>query len=121
MERDCFLFAAGRPHRTTWEKKEGLPVYRHLHDKLGSIYAYRNELTEWFNGRQQSGAAGIANRTTGRPNEKIKLAVLPFGNLGGDKEDAYFSDGLTEEMSHSGHLAAGLRTGGDCTHNGRAL
>ncbi|MGH9637783.1 MAG: hypothetical protein ACRD72_23340, partial [Candidatus Angelobacter sp.] len=37
-----------------WEKKEGLPVYRHLHDKLGSIYAYRNELTEWFNTRQQS-------------------------------------------------------------------
>ena len=29
-----------------WEKKEGLPVYRHLHDKLGSIYAYRNELTD---------------------------------------------------------------------------
>jgi len=46
-----------------WEKKEGLPVYRHLHDKLGSIYAYRNELTEWFNTRQQSGAAGV---TAGR-------------------------------------------------------
>jgi len=34
-----------------WEKKEGLPVYRHLHDKLGSIYAYRNELTAWFTKR----------------------------------------------------------------------
>jgi TolB-like protein/Tfp pilus assembly protein PilF len=78
-----------------WEKKEGLPVYRHLHDKLGSIYAYRNELTEWFNARQQSGA-GVA-RQDGHA-EKIKLAVLPFGNLSGSQDDAYFSDGLTEEM-----------------------
>lgn len=81
-----------------WEKKEGLPVYRHLHDKLGSIYAYRNELTEWFKARQQSGA-GTA---LGRPEEqadKVKLAVLRFGNLGGaHEEDDYFSEGLTEEM-----------------------
>ena len=81
-----------------WEKKEGLPVYRHLHDKLGSIYAYRNELTDWFNTRQQSGVpVATGNRQDG-PAEKIKLAVLPFGNLSGAKEDDYFSDGLTEEM-----------------------
>ena len=81
-----------------WEKKEGLPVYRHLHDKLGSIYAYRNELTDWFNTRQQSAApVAVGNRDEG-PAEKIKLAVLPFGNLSGAKEDDYFSDGLTEEM-----------------------
>ncbi len=78
-----------------WEKKEGLPVYRHLHDKLGSIYAYRNELTDWFNARQQSGAA--ITRQDGEA-QKTKLAVLPFGNLSGAAEDAYFSDGLTEEM-----------------------
>src|SRR5215470_17393565 len=75
-----------------WEKKEGLPVYRHLHDKLGSIYAYRNELAEWFKARQQSGP-GQQNGET-----KVKLAVLPFGNVSDAKEDAYFSDGLTEEM-----------------------
>src|SRR5262249_7819605 len=71
------------------------PVYRHLHDKLGSIYAYRNELTDWFNARQQSGGGVV--RQNGEV-DKIKLAVLPFGNLGGAKEDDYFSDGLTEEM-----------------------
>src|SRR4029077_8813521 len=78
-----------------WEKKEGLPVYRHLHDKLGSIYAYRNELTEWFSTRQQAGSTTLG-RQDGEA-EKIKLAVLPFGNLSGVKEDDYFSDGLTEE------------------------
>jgi TolB-like protein len=77
-----------------WEKKEGLPVYRHLHDKLGSIYAYRNELTEWFKARQQSGVGVGQNEEA----HKVKLAVLPFGNLSDAKEDAYFSDGLTEEM-----------------------
>lgn len=81
-----------------WEKKEGLPVYRHLHDKLGSIYAYRNELTQWFNTRQQSGAPAAIGNLQEASAQKIKLAVLPFGNLSGAKEDDYFSDGLTEEM-----------------------
>lgn len=80
-----------------WEKKEGLPVYRHLHDKLGSIYAYRNELTEWFTTRQQSGAGTAVGQQDGQA-DKIKLAVLPFGNLSGAAEEDYFSDGLTEEM-----------------------
>ncbi|HZU31675.1 MAG TPA: FlgO family outer membrane protein, partial [Candidatus Angelobacter sp.] len=79
-----------------WEKKEGLPVHRHLHDKLGSIYAYRNELTEWFTARQ-TGNSAVAGRMD-EQKEKIKLAVLRFGNLSGNKEDDYFSDGLTEEM-----------------------
>jgi TolB-like protein len=81
-----------------WEKKEGLPVYRHLHDKLGSIYAYRNELTDWFNTRQQSGGTVATGHRQEGLAEKIKLAVLPFGNLSGAKEDDYFSVGLTEEM-----------------------
>src|SRR5436305_1156146 len=56
-----------------WEKKEGLPVYRHLHDKLGSIYAYRNELTQWFTTRQQSNATGAATGVQ-EQQDKIKLA-----------------------------------------------
>jgi len=30
-----------------WEKKESLPVHRHLHDKLGSVYAFKAELDAW--------------------------------------------------------------------------
>jgi TolB-like protein/tetratricopeptide (TPR) repeat protein len=77
-----------------WEKKEGLPVRRHQHDKLGSIYAFRAELTAWFNTRQQTSPAVAAQRAS----DKIKLAVLPFQNLSGGSKDDYFSDGLTEEM-----------------------
>jgi serine/threonine-protein kinase len=31
-----------------WERKEGLPVHRHQHDKLGSVYAFRSELDTWW-------------------------------------------------------------------------
>ena len=34
-----------------WEKREGMPVHRHLHDKLGSVYAFRSELDAWARGR----------------------------------------------------------------------
>ena len=34
-----------------WEKREGMPVHRHVHDKLGSVYAYRSELDAWIRGR----------------------------------------------------------------------
>jgi hypothetical protein len=30
-----------------WEKREGMPVHRHLHDKLGSVYAFRTDLDAW--------------------------------------------------------------------------
>jgi pentatricopeptide repeat protein len=35
-----------------WEKREGMPVHRHQHDKLGSVYALRGELDAWQRGRR---------------------------------------------------------------------
>src|SRR4030095_3565367 len=34
-----------------WEKDEGLPVHRHQHRMLGSVFAYKRELDAWFNPR----------------------------------------------------------------------
>ena len=34
-----------------WEKKEGMPVHRHLHDRMGSVYALAAELESWARGR----------------------------------------------------------------------
>jgi TolB-like protein len=44
----------GRDIRTVqrWEKNEGLPVHRHLHDKAGSVYAHRKELDVWHQSRR---------------------------------------------------------------------
>lgn len=35
-----------------WERREAMPVHRHLHDKLGSIYAFRSELDDWWASRR---------------------------------------------------------------------
>src|ERR1700752_2996048 len=35
-----------------WERREGMPVHRHLHDKQGSVYAYKSELDAWWNSRR---------------------------------------------------------------------
>jgi Tol biopolymer transport system component len=34
-----------------WERREAMPVHRHLHDKLGSVYAFRSELDAWWGSR----------------------------------------------------------------------
>jgi len=35
-----------------WEKREGMPVHRHLHDNKGSIYAFSSELDAWQQSRR---------------------------------------------------------------------
>ncbi|MGB7083458.1 MAG: hypothetical protein WBD54_17645, partial [Candidatus Acidiferrales bacterium] len=35
-----------------WERREGMPVHRHLHDKRGSIYALSVELDAWLQSRK---------------------------------------------------------------------
>ena len=37
-----------------WEKREGMPVHRHQHDKLGSVYAFPAELDAWAQSRRAS-------------------------------------------------------------------
>jgi TolB-like protein len=37
-----------------WEKREGMPIHRHVHDKRGSIYAFGSELDAWLQSRKLS-------------------------------------------------------------------
>ncbi|MCI0402748.1 MAG: helix-turn-helix domain-containing protein, partial [Acidobacteria bacterium] len=46
-----------------WEKKEGLPVHRRVHDKLGTVYAYRAELDAWWRNGQPRLEAKEAEET----------------------------------------------------------
>ena len=49
-----------------WEKREGMPVHRHLHGKLGSVYAYPAELDAWWQSRLRRGET-----PAGEPIEEV--------------------------------------------------
>src|SRR5207249_10435049 len=44
-----------------WEKREGLPVHRHLHDRMGSVYAFRADLDAWARSRNLRAAQENGN------------------------------------------------------------
>ena len=55
-----------------WEKKEGLPIHRLPHDKLGSVFAFRSELDTWWNrGRQRIEAAEATYRWRGKTHALV--------------------------------------------------
>jgi TolB-like protein/Flp pilus assembly protein TadD len=35
-----------------WEKREGMPVHRHQHDRMGSVYAFSSEIDAWVQSRR---------------------------------------------------------------------
>lgn len=47
-----------------WEKREGLPVYRILHSKLGSVYAYTTELDTWRDRRAATAVSDTKHEHT---------------------------------------------------------
>src|SRR6202142_3058743 len=51
-----------------WEKREGMPVHRHLHDRMGSVYASRADLDAWMRSR---------NLRLGQENGNGNNAILP--------------------------------------------
>ena len=69
-----------------WEKREGMPVHRHLHDRMGSIYASRAEIDAWTRSRTSAlfdsanGAVSLLSTTVGvdaeptvTPNSGVRL------------------------------------------------
>jgi TolB-like protein/Tfp pilus assembly protein PilF len=54
-----------------WEKREGMPVHRHTHEKRGSVYSLTKELDAWIQGRSLRGdAQGV------RPEAEIPPTIL---------------------------------------------
>src|ERR1700687_6113652 len=77
-----------------WEKREGMPVRRHLHDRMGSVYASRAELEAWARGRNLRAAQESGNNApspnTAAPTARSAIStfltrwrfVLPFAAAG---------------------------------------
>jgi TolB-like protein len=83
-----------------WERAEGLPVHRHMHQKLGRVFALRSELDAW--GKTRALSPNPASRPESAPQlpaPSRSIAVLPFASAGSDAQDDHFADGLTEEVT----------------------
>ena len=60
-----------------WEKREGMPVHRHLHDKRGSVYATRAELDAWARSRHLPEAQPNGSDAEGLPHTGPLTTAAP--------------------------------------------
>jgi TolB-like protein len=79
-----------------WEKTESLPVYRHIHERVGSVYAFESELITWRDTRSRHLSETLPHKEASQ--HRLRLAVLPFANLSADPQLSRFEDGLTCEI-----------------------
>jgi Tol biopolymer transport system component len=66
-----------------WERREAMPVHRHVHDKLGSVYALRSELDLWSRSRHpvQPDQPVAAEETGSGRRRTLLWAVVAAGAL----------------------------------------
>lgn len=73
-----------------WEKREGMPVHRHIHDKGGSVYAYRSDLDRWAQSRRAIEASAVispggnGDGVDGAAGESPWVAEVPAAPLRSD-------------------------------------
>jgi Tol biopolymer transport system component len=71
-----------------WERREGLPVHRHVHDKLGSVYAFADEIDDWSERRRAATAAVPSAADAGKTMRwpmmagLVALVVMVLGAAG---------------------------------------
>jgi tetratricopeptide (TPR) repeat protein len=66
-----------------WEKREGLPIHRHFHKQLGSVFAFRSELAAWNDQvSHKGGQPEVAKqaRTSASAPSHITIRVEPLQN-----------------------------------------
>ena len=70
-----------------WEKREGMPVHRHLHDRAGSVYASQAELDAWMRSRSPAFADNGNGAPSPSPDAPVaEEAVAPEPLATGDPE-----------------------------------
>ena len=65
-----------------WEASEGLPVHRHVHQSLGNVYAFPDELDRWITARQEKPATAVEPKSR-RWMLPVVCAVVLIAAAGG--------------------------------------
>src|ERR1700680_4451676 len=82
-----------------WEKREGLPVHRHFHKSLGSVFALRSEIDDWK--RQVSREGGDQGTEAAAPSksagDRITIYVLPLKNVTVNSERRRLCDAIVNK------------------------
>ncbi|HEV2381600.1 MAG TPA: tetratricopeptide repeat protein [Terriglobia bacterium] len=91
-----------------WETNRNLPVHRIPGGDRPSVFALRSELDAWRRGRTIHVATQVEEPSKHNPQVPT-IAVLPFLDLGSDKESEYFADGLADEIITALTRVHGLR------------
>ncbi len=85
-----------------WEKREGLPVHRHFHKSLGSVFALRSEIDRWKrqvsreSGNQETESA-VLSRSSRRAGGRITIYVLPLKNVTVNSERRRLCDAIVAQ------------------------
>src|SRR4029453_14656533 len=64
-----------------WEKEECLPVHRHQHRELGSVFAYTAELDAWLNARRPDADRPTADHQTAAPRRPTLPVALALATV----------------------------------------
>jgi eukaryotic-like serine/threonine-protein kinase len=86
-----------------WERQEGLPVHRHQHASVGTVYAYTSEVEKWLASRRQRLVceAGDSSDEPAPTAAPPRLLVLPFRVLRDEREIDFLSVSLADAITTS--------------------
>jgi adenylate cyclase len=109
-----------------WEREQGLPVHRLVHDQGSTVYAYKSELDDWWTRQGTAISEGAL-----QPESVPSVAVLRFADMSQQKDQRYLCEGIAEEiinmLSRLHRLRVASRTasfqcrGGDVREIGQRL
>jgi tetratricopeptide (TPR) repeat protein len=82
-----------------WEKREGLPVHRHFHKRLGSVFALRSEIESWRRqvsrtGGDQATESAAPPRPSKSAEDRITIYALPLKNITVNSERRRLCDAI---------------------------
>ncbi len=76
-------------------------MHRHVHQKLGRVFALKTEIDAWQQTRARSPDQNSRSASTPPTASARSIAVLPFETPKSGAQDDYFAEGLTEEVTNA--------------------